>query len=241
METNTYYLLGAGFVVLTGIMYWLLFSVLRNAIARTGWEPARKKTVTNRFLLVFIGWAAFILIVSATGFFSDFSAFPPRIGIGLLPPLVAIILFVRSPMAGELVSLIPSKTLLNLQVFRIPVEFLLWGCFAIGELPVQMTFEGNNFDILSGLAAPLVAYFFVNNRAVVYVYNLLTLALLINIVIIAILSMPTPFRVFMNDPANVLVTKAPFVLLPGMLVPLAYGLAFLSLRQLSVQGKALVT
>jgi hypothetical protein len=41
----------------------------------------------------------------------------------------------------------------------------------------------------------------------------------------------------MNEPANLLVTKFPFILLPGMLVPLAYGLHFLSLRQLGLHNK----
>jgi hypothetical protein len=40
----------------------------------------------------------------------------------------------------------------------------------------------------------------------------------------------------MNEPANLLVTKFPFIMLPGMLVPLAYGLHFLSLRQLGLNG-----
>ena len=44
--------------------------------------------------------------------------------------------------------------------------------------------------------------------------------------------MPTPFRVFMKEPANTVVMKFPFILLPTFLVPLAYGLHFLSLRQL---------
>jgi hypothetical protein len=43
--------------------------------------------------------------------------------------------------------------------------------------------------------------------------------------------MPTPFRVFMNEPSNTIVAKFPIVWLPALLVPLAYGLHFLSLRQ----------
>lgn len=68
-------------------------------------------------------------------------------------------------------------------------------------------------------------------------WNLLSLGLLINIVTIALLSIPTPFRVFMNEPANTLVAHFPFILLPGMLVPLAYGLHFLSMRQLKLTQK----
>lgn len=241
METTAYNLLGAGFVILTGITFWLLNNIFKNAVARIKRDEAEKKAINSRFRLTFLGWAAFLLIVSGTGFFSDFSAFPPRIAIGLIPPLIVIVLFTRSSLAAEMLEHIPSKQLILLQTFRIAVELLLWGAFVIGELPVQMTFESRNHDILSGLAAPVVAYFFINNRAIVYLYNFVTLALLINIVTIAILSLPTPIRLFMNDPANVLVTKMPFVLLPGMLVPLAYGLSFLSLRKLSLTKRVATT
>ena len=40
------------------------------------------------------------------------------------------------------------------------------------------------------------------------------------------------FRYFINEPANTIVTEFPIIWLPGFLVPLAYGLHFLSLRQL---------
>jgi hypothetical protein len=102
-------------------------------------------------------------------------------------------------------------------------------------LPVQMSFEGRNFDILSGLFAAPVGYYCFVKRSwpswVVPVYNVAGLLLLINIVSIAVLSMPTPLRVFYNEPANTLIVKFPFIYLPGFLVPLAYTLHIFSLRQ----------
>jgi hypothetical protein len=56
--------------------------------------------------------------------------------------------------------------------------------------------------------------------------------LLMNIVTIAVLSMPTPFRQFMNEPANEIVATFPFVYLPGVLVVLAFAFHAFSLRQL---------
>jgi hypothetical protein len=55
---------------------------------------------------------------------------------------------------------------------------------------------------------------------------------LLNIVITAILSTPSPWRVFMNEPANYVVTWFPISWLPGFLVPLAYYLHFISLKQM---------
>jgi len=50
--------------------------------------------------------------------------------------------------------------------------------------------------------------------------------------VIAVLSMPTPIRYFMNEPANTLVAEFPFILLPAVLVPMAYTMNIFSLRQL---------
>ena len=64
------------------------------------------------------------------------------------------------------------------------------------------------------------------------VFNIMGMLLLLNILVIAILSMPTPIRYFMNEPSNTLVAQFPFILLPAVLVPLAYTMHIFSLRQL---------
>jgi hypothetical protein len=101
-----------------------------------------------------------------------------------------------------------------------------------------MSFEGRNFDILTGLLAfPVGYYCFVKKSlppVAALLYNIAGLILLLNIVTISILSMPTPLRVFHNQPDSSLLTKFPFIYLPGLLVPLAYTLHILSLRQLGM-------
>jgi hypothetical protein len=108
-------------------------------------------------------------------------------------------------------------------------------------LPIQMSFEGRNFDILAGLTAPVIAYLFkkkILNSTWLKVWNFLCLGLLINIVTIAFLSMPTPLRVFMNEPVNTIVAVFPIVWLPAFLVPLAYTLHLFSLKQMYFQKMA---
>ena len=72
-------------------------------------------------------------------------------------------------------------------------------------------------------------------------YNFIGLVLLFNIVTVAILSIPGPFRYFMNEPANTIVTYFPIVFLPAFLVPLAYTLHFFPLRQLTTVGNCMTT
>lgn len=101
-----------------------------------------------------------------------------------------------------------------------------------------MTFDGYNYDIASGLLALPVGWMLANRaryaRAAAIAYNIIGLLLLFNIITIAVLSMPTPFRQFMNEPANRIIAEFPFVYLPGVLVVLAFAFHMLSLRQLLV-------
>ena len=130
---------------------------------------------------------------------------------------------------------IRPQRLIYWQSFRILVEIVLWVTYLRGLIPVQMSFEGRNFDVLSGLLAMPVGYYcFVRKswpRWIVVAYNIMGLALLLNVLVIAVLSMPTPLRYFHNEPASTLMGHFPFIFIPGLLVPLAYSLHILSLRQ----------
>jgi hypothetical protein len=230
MESNNYLFIQISFVLTTIIFGgWFLKEILSGLKASS---LESKSKLRNWILGGVFSWLLFASALSLSGFLQDFSSMPPRLTIVLFVPLVSIILIMRSSALGEILRQIPPRNLLRLQVFRVAVEILLWMLFVENLLPVQMTFEGRNFDVIAGLAGPLVAYLFQRNRKVMIAYNFIGLALLLNIVTIAILSVPTPFRVFMNEPANTIVTYFPIVLLPAFLVPMAYTLHFFSLKQL---------
>ena len=153
----------------------------------------------------------------------------------MLLPLPVVLWITRSKAGKELLRATPPHWVLYLQSFRIVVEIMLWLTVVRGLLPVQMSFEGRNFDILSGLFAIPVGYYCFVRKSwpswVVLLYNVGGLLLLLNIVLIAVFSMPTPLRLFHNEPANTLVVQFPFIFLPGLLVPMAYALHIFSLRQ----------
>ena len=187
-------------------------------------------------MIVLVLWALFVSIWSISGRMGDFSKFPFNAAPVLILPLIASIVFIFSKTAATVLRHIPVEHILYLQSFRIFVELLLWGLFAASVLPVQMTFEGRNLDILTGLTAPIAGYLAARQkmgRTALVFWNIAGMALLINIVTVAILSMPTPLRSFTNEPANTIVAYFPVSWLPGLLVPLAYTLHFLSLRQIT--------
>lgn len=226
-----------GFAVLTAIFVFLILKELKNALSSSNFDEARKKKIFNRVSLSLLAWFIIISALSLSGFFSNFDFFPPRLMIVLIVPLIGLVwALLISKTTKELLPYLSARALTSLQVFRLFVEILLWMLFIQNVLPVQMTFEGRNFDILAGITGPIIAYLAYSKNLIgktgVIVWNFVCLGLLINIVTTAILSMPTPFRYFMNEPANTIVATFPIIWLPAFLVPLAYSLHFLSIRQL---------
>ncbi|MBO9202119.1 MULTISPECIES: hypothetical protein [Niastella] len=185
--------------------------------------------------VLIITWLLLLGILSVRGFFSDFTRLPPRLLIALLTPLPVVLLFIRSKTGKQWLQHIQPQRLVYLQSFRVLVEIALWILVRNGSLPQQMSFEGRNFDILTGLFAfPVGYYCFVSKRwppVIALLYNVAGLVLLVNIVTVTALSLPTPLRAFHNEPDSSLVTTFPFIYLPGLLVPLAYTLHIFSLRQ----------
>jgi hypothetical protein len=190
---------------------------------------------TSSIGLALLLWLGLLSILTVIGFFRDFLALPPRIAFALGPPVVFVLYLLFSKKTGQLLAVTPMASLIYLQSFRIIVELILWLLFHQHAIPEQMTFEGRNWDILTGISAPIVAYLYSKGsitRKALIIWNVIGLLLLFNIVTIALLSTPSPMRVFMNDPANTIIAKFPFIWLPGFIVPLALLLHVMSLKQL---------
>jgi hypothetical protein len=116
------------------------------------------------------------------------------------------------------------------------VELALWLLFINNIIPVQMTFEGLNYDILIGLSALLIGYYSLSiskwPRVVALLWNFAGLLLVTNIFIIALLSTPSPLRQFFNEPANTVIAYFPFVWIAAFIVPFAYLMHILSIKQI---------
>jgi hypothetical protein len=194
----------------------------------------RNLTVT---LFTITGWLSFTLIVAASGWLTDFGTNPPRIFLLMLPAIAGVLFALFSSKIFNYVNVLNNFWLIYVQGFRILMEVILWMLYRYKVIPVQMTFEGLNFDILIGLTAPIVAYYcFSKNKwsyKVAIAWNIAGLILLLNIVVVAVLSAPLPFRVFTNEPANTIVFGFPFVWLPVFVVPLALVIHLLSLKKLT--------
>jgi hypothetical protein len=217
------WLLVVGFWVLAPALLVLLTLAVARATRSIGETAASAR---RRALAVGLGGAAWMAATASLAGFGllRFGTLPPRIFLLFVVTLIGTVLFARSRIGRDLARGLPIAVLVGFQSFRILVELLLHRGAADGVVPPQMTWSGLNFDVVTGVTAIPVAWLAARGRAsslLVKGWNLLGALLLANVLTIAFVSMPTPLRVFHNDPANYWVSFSPFVWLPTLIVPMA--------------------
>ncbi len=183
------------------------------------------KATKNKIIVTIISlvWLALTGVLAYNGFFKNTSGFPPHFIFAVAPPLLAIILLFVTNGGTRFINNIDLRTITLLSIVRIPVEFVLYWLFMNKAVPELMTFTGRNFDILAGITAPIVYFIcfkdnIVINKRLLFVWNLISLLLLLNIVVNAILSLPFPFQQFAFNQPNIAVLYFPFIWLPSFIV-----------------------
>ena len=177
-------------------------------------------------------WAA-----AQTGILRQADRQPPPFAV-LVLAIVAIALTIAFSRFGRrLATFLPLWSLVGVQGFRLPLELAMHRMYERGIMPVQMSYSGRNFDIITGLTAIAVAALVWSGRAgrgVVMAWNVLGLALLANILVVAIVSTPA-FQFFGPEHVNVWVMYPPFVWLPAVMVLAALAGHLLVFRALAVR------
>lgn len=191
-----------------------------------------KKVFT--FILI---WLVFQGVLGYSAFYQNTSTIPPRIFLTFGPTILLFVFLFISKGGQRWIEKLDLKTLTILHVVRIPVELVLYGLFIEKAIPELMTFSGRNFDILAGITAPFIYYFgFVKrvlSKKFILIWNVLCLALLLNIILNAILSAPLPFQQFAFEQPNVAILYFPFIWLPAVVVPIVMFSHFVAIKRLS--------
>ena len=184
---------------------------------------------------------SFLIIQAVLSFFGiykdDPESMPPKIILLAVIPALLAIVFIFNTRKGKLfIDSLSMQMLTYIHVIRIPVELVLYGLFISGAIPELMTFQGRNLDILAGITAPLVGFFGIwqgkMNKASLLAWNFICLGLLLNIVVNAVLSAPSPFQQFGFDQPNVAILNFPFSWLPAFIVPLVLFAHLAAIRKL---------
>lgn len=186
--------------------------------------------------LVSLAWLLITGMIAWKGFFQNTSAIPPRLIIVMLPAILVIILTITTKKGKKFVENLSLKNLTLIHVVRMPVEVILFWLAAQKTIPELMTFAGRNFDILSGISAPIIYLLCFRNShprsRLLLVWNIICLGLLLNIVINALLSAPFPLQQFAFDQPNIAVLYFPFIWLPVFIVVIVLFSHVVAIRKL---------
>ncbi len=193
------------------------------AALRAGGEKSNAPVIVTTFIAI---WLFIISILSLQDFYLDFEFFPPKLFVFLAIMLAVIVGLFVHPKSRAFIGQMPITTLTYLHIVRVPVEIVLWWLFINGAVAESMTFQGVNYDILSGISAPFAGLFLVGMKSksnlAAIMWNALTLALLVNIVTRAISATPYFYDGSEAMQTNIAVFYFPYVLLPLFVVPVVF-------------------
>ncbi|MEM8525808.1 MAG: hypothetical protein AAGG68_14300 [Bacteroidota bacterium] len=150
-------------------------------------------------------------------------------------PLLLIIILAFNRTFGRLLRLVPATWLIRIQAFRILLELMFWLGYKGNFIPIQMTFEFLNQDIIVGVTALFAASLFFGKgrfrKLEAIIWNFFGILLLLNLLIVAFYSFPSGFQVFDYQPNSTFLVDIPFVWIIGFLIPFGLAMHLFSLRQ----------
>ena len=194
---------------------------------------------THKSDLTFIvsaSWLMIQAIISLKVFYTDTNTMPPRIALLIVPPVLLIFLLFVTKKGRTYVDGLDAGRLTYVHSVRVLVEFGLIILFNHKLIPGLMTFEGRNFDIFSGITAPLAAKFGYEKKQLsaklLLTWNFVCLALVMNVVVNGILSAPSAFQQFAFGQPNIAILYFPFSWLPSFIVPIVIFSHLVCIRQL---------
>jgi hypothetical protein len=221
--------------LLTGtaaILVALVALALVRAARRAGLAHAR--TLAASVAAGMIVWLGATAALAWSGVLADWAALPPRWPLLPLATLVTFFLLGRTRTFRQLLAEVPPWQPIALQTFRVGVELAFWRLYVEGSAPVQVTFEGRNFDALVGLTAPVVAAGVAAGRVgprLAIAWDLFGLAMLLNAIGTVATSAPVPLHLDWPGEPFAAIAAWPVVWIPAFLAPAAIFLHAVSIRQ----------
>lgn len=233
--TGLYFFAQLLIVLLTFTLVYFFIRGQKYALNRLGYSVSKKRKLLYFTAAGLLCWLGILGVLSFLGIFQDFESIPPKISLAILPTVVLTLVLIFSKSFFRLLAQIPPSWLVYIQSFRIVMELILWMGLLGGFIPFQMTFEGFNLDIVLGVTALMAGYVFFARgrfrRLETFLWNIFGIILLINIVFISVVSTPSPFRIFFNEPANTVMAYFPFIWIPCFIVPFALAMHLFSIKQ----------
>jgi hypothetical protein len=217
-----------GLAVLMAIVWVGLFSL----------GNGRRALILSIMMGVVMTVSAF---AASSGKLTQFDSFPPPMLIMMASVVAMALAFGFSPFGRRGALNLSFAILIGFQAFRFPLELVMHHAGTVGIMPVELSFSGYNFDVITGIGA-LVIFFILQSgrslpRFVLWLWNIWGSVCLVMIAFIAITASPM-IKLFGDDPAhlNIWVLYFPYVWLPVVLVTIAISGHVVLWRKLLAKG-----
>ncbi len=219
------------FIILFSAILWNLYKAyLSNNISK---EESKKRLIGVAF--IFGAWVLLQVSIVSTGFYEN-TSLPPRIVLFIILPLFIFTgVFLYRNRKNRILNSIPIHIPIFYQTFRAGIELLFYFTFQRGFLPVEVTFEGVNYDVLFGISALVAGVYALRKNAStkwLIAWNILG----IGVVGFAAFTFITCFYfpwIWGNPEFSFEFLQFPFILLPAFFMPSAIFVHLLSIFQLS--------
>jgi hypothetical protein len=205
-----------GMIVITFVVTFLTAKTLSNG---------NKK----RFIQVLLGMVCLMAVtatVAIMGIFAKVDAAPPLFQVFTATIITLVFALGMSRFGGDVAANTSFGKLVVLQAFRLPLEVMMYTAAVNAIMPMEFSFAGYNFDIVTGAGAILLGVALLRNKSVprwaLVAWNAWGIACLLVIVALAIATSPK-VAAFGTDLSkiNTWVLFFPYAWLPTVLVSVA--------------------
>ena len=219
------------------LLFVAIFFIITCFITVLGFYAASK---SKTFLIFSLFWILIQSILGFYGFYQNINLTPPRIMLFGLLPIILIFGSTFFSLKGEkFIDRIDLKLLTYCHTIRVFIEIILTLLYHKRLMSVFVTFEGTNFDILSGISAPIIVFFVFRKKTVrhraLLLWNFICLILLLNVIVTAVLSTPSPMQLLSLDQPNFAILTFPFNLLPSFIAPLMLYAHLIAIRKILIK------
>jgi hypothetical protein len=184
--------------------------------------------VRTRIAAWLTAWFVFVVILAATrALYYEGGLGAPGLGVAVaLPIAVLCIVVARTQALREEFHRVPLWLLVGVHVVRLlGISFII--LYTGGRLPAPFASAAGWGDIFVGATALPVAWFAyrrpTNVRSMIWIWNVIGIADLINAVGLGVISSPGPQRLIFVEPSSAIMATLPWLLIPGFLVPLLFA------------------
>jgi len=228
-------------ILLAGGLVSSIYVGLNKTLRRVKTPPIKRERLLHSTLALLLGWLLVLALIPLLGLLKpDQRAVSAILGLFFFPT-IGLILLSYLPYFRNLLLFTDGRWLIRIQGFRIITELLFWMGLKAGFVPMQMTFNWLNYDIIVGLSALLGSQvFFMRGprKPEIIIWNTFGIISALYLIVISLASLPDPhWQLFRTPTDSRFLLEVPYIWLIGFLYPLAIAMHVSSIRQLFINKK----